>query len=299
MLREQLDIVFGKNNFRNEIIWCYTGGTDTKKTWQKKHDIIYFYTKTNEYSLNPCYVSFNENTIKRFNKIDEDGRRYKINKLKDGRVTITYMKEEGKLAPDYWSIPIVNLTDREGTGYPTQKPLALLRRIIEASSNIDDIVLDPFCGCATTCVAAQQLDRKWIGIDIEKQATNILIERLSNDAGLFKDFVATDKVPKRTDLTEVQPSESVKKQLYKAQDGKCNGCGTEFEIHHFEIDHIIPKSKGGGDYLENYQLLCGSCNKIKGDRTMEYLRMKVEARERMMKTQVWFGEQWPSPCENT
>ena len=184
----------------------------------------------------------------------------------------------------------INSQSKERTGYPTQKPLALLRRIIEASSNEWDTVLDPFCGCATTCVAAQQLGRKWIGIDIEKQAVKILIQRLSDDAGLFKDFIATDKIPKRSDIKEVQPSESVKQRLYKEQDGKCNACGQDFELRNLELDHIIPKAKGGGDYYENYQLLCGSCNRIKGDRTMEYLRLKIETRERMMKTKIFFGE---------
>jgi len=285
-----LDSVFGKNNFRNEIVWCYTGGTDAKKTWQKKHDILYFYTKTDEYSLNPCYVPFNESTIRRFNKTDTDGRKYKINQLKDGRVTKTYMKEEGKLAHDYWNIPIVNITSKEGTGYPTQKPLALLKRIILASSNEGNLVMDPFCGCATTCVAAQQLGREWIGIDIEKQPVKILIDRLSDDAGLFKDFIATDHIPKRSDLTIVPKSPSVKEQLYKEQNGKCNACGEDFKIWNLEIDHIIPVAKGGGDYYENYQLLCGSCNKIKGTRPMEYLRLKIETRERMMKTKIFFGE---------
>jgi len=289
-LKLLLDSVFGKNHFRNEIVWCYTGGTDAKKTWQKKHDSLYFYTKTDNYLLNPCYVPFNERTIKRFNKTDADGRKYKINQLKNGRITKTYMKEDGKLAPDYWNIPIVNITSKEGTGYPTQKPLALLKRIVLASSNVGDIVMDPFCGCATTCVAAQQLQRKWIGIDIEKQAVKVLTDRLSDDAGLFKDFTATDQIPKRSDLKEVLPSQSVKQRLYKQQNGKCNACGREFEIWDFEIDHIIPKSKGGGDYCENYQLLCGSCNKIKGDRPMEYLRLKIETRERMMKNKIFFGE---------
>jgi site-specific DNA-methyltransferase (adenine-specific) len=289
-LKILLDSVFGKNSFRNEVVWCYTGGTDTKTTWQKKHDSIYFYTKTDNYLLNPCYVPFNENTIKRFNKTDKDGRRYKVNKLRDGRITKTYMKEHGKLAPDYWNIPIVNITSKEGTGYPTQKPLALLNRIVLASSNVGDIVLDPFCGCATTCVAAQRLDRKWMGIDIEKQAVKILIERLSDDAGLFKDFIATEQIPKRTDLQIVVPSETVKQRLYKEQKGKCNACGVDFEIRNLEIDHIIPIIKGGGDYLENYQLLCGNCNKVKGDRPMEYLRMKIETRERTAKTKIVFGE---------
>ncbi|MDR0327184.1 MAG: HNH endonuclease, partial [Planctomycetaceae bacterium] len=119
---------------------------------------------------------------------------------------------------------------------------------------------------------------------------NILIERLSDDAGLFKDFVATDQIPKRSDLKKTLPTESVKERLFKVQQGKCNACGREFEMWDFEIDHIIPKSKGGGDYYENYQLLCGSCNRIKGDRPMEYLRLKIETRERMMKDKIFFGE---------
>jgi site-specific DNA-methyltransferase (adenine-specific) len=158
--------------------------------------------------------------------------------------------------------------------------------------------MDPFCGCATTCVAAQQLDRKWIGIDIEKQAVKVLMQRLQYDAGFLKDdanlplkdFIATELIPKRSDLKEVQPSLTVKQRLYVQQKGKCNACGQNFEIRNLEIDHIVPKSKGGGNYYENYQLLCGSCNRIKGDRPMEYLRMKIENLENSMKSQIFFGE---------
>jgi site-specific DNA-methyltransferase (adenine-specific) len=165
-----------------------------------------------------------------------------------------------------------------------------LHRIVKASSNEGDIVLDPFCGCATTCVAAQQLGRKWIGIDIEKQSVKILIDRLSDDVGLFKDFVATNQIPKRSDVKITPKSPSVKERLYKQQNGKCNACGQNFELRNLEIDHIVPKAKGGGDYYENYQLLCGSCNRIKGDRPMEYLWLKIETRERMMKNKIFFGE---------
>ena len=150
--------------------------------------------------------------------------------------------------------------------------------------------MDPFCGCATTCVAAQQLQRKWLGIDIEKQAVSVLVQRLSDAGRLFRDFEATDQIPKRSDLTEIQPSQSIKQRLYKKQNGKCNACGKDCEWRNLEIDYIVPTAKGGGDYYENYQLLCGSCNRIKGDRPMGYLRMKIETRERMMKTNVFFGE---------
>jgi site-specific DNA-methyltransferase (adenine-specific) len=183
---------------------------------------------------------------------------------------------------------ILNANDPERTGYPTQKPLALLHRIIKASSNEGDIVFDPFCGCATTCVAAQQLGRKWIGVDIEKQAVNILVERLSNDAGLFKDFINTFAVPQRTDVQMAEPTRAIKERLYKEQNGLCNGCKTQFEIRNLEIDHIIPRAKGGGDYYENYQLLCGACNRMKGDRPMEYLRMKRSKEEELLKDKIIF-----------
>jgi len=291
-LKNLLDGIFGKNNFRNEVVWCYSIGGKSKRTFGKKHDIIFFYSKSNRYIFNAkgASISRKPNSHMKINT-DRDGRVYqeKIDQ-KTGKRYIYYL-EDGKIAEDYWNdIETLNREAKERTGYPTQKPLALLHRIIKTSSNEGDIVMDPFCGCATTCVAAQQLDRKWIGIDIEKNVVQILIDRLSDDAGLFKDFIATEQVPQRSDLEFVVPSQSIKERLYKEQEGKCKACGCDFEIRNLEIDHIIPKAKGGGDYYENYQLLCGSCNRIKGDRPMEYLRLKIETRERMMKTQIIFGE---------
>lgn len=176
----------------------------------------------------------------------------------------------------------------ENTGYPTQKPLELIRRLILSSTNEEDIVLDPFCGTATTCVAAQQLQRKWIGIDIEKNSARVVMDRLSNDAGLFSDFMHTDKFPKRSDIKEEKIGKNLKEKLYKDHKGKCNACETKMEIRHFEIDHIIPRSKNGADTFENFQLLCGSCNRIKGDRPMEYLMMRIEQINKELKYKVSF-----------
>jgi len=289
-LKILLDFVFCKNNFRNEIVWCYTGPSGAKKNFPAKHDTILRYSKSDTFVFNSDLIRIPYKALH-----TDKGKNAKIwkteGKLQDEAIRQQYI-EKGKIPEDFWTdIPSGgHISPEERTGYPTQKPLALLHRIIKASSNEDDVVLDPFCGCATTCVAAQQLDRKWIGIDLEKQSVNILIERLSSDAGLFKDFVATDQIPKRSDIKEVQPSESIKQRLYKEQDGKCNACREDFKIWNLEIDHIIPKSRGGGDYYENYQLLCGSCNRIKGDRPMEYVRLKIETRERMMKNKIFFGE---------
>ncbi|MGL6227028.1 MAG: DNA methyltransferase [Thermoguttaceae bacterium] len=283
-LKLLLDEVFGKQNFRNEIVWCYRGAGYPKNDFGKRHDIILRYSKTGDYTFNLDDVreEYAETTKERF-------KHYIGNKRRSGDFGVQSLHPQGKHPDDWWKIQPIAPSAKERTGYPTQKPLALLRRIIAASSNEGDVVFDPFCGCATTCVAAQQFDRKWIGIDIEKKATQILVQRLSNDAGLFSDFVATDKIPKRTDIKEIAPSQSIKERLYKEQSGNCRACGVAFEMRHLEIDHIIPKSKGGGDYYENYQLLCGSCNKIKGNRPMEYLRLKIETLEKMQ-GKIVFGE---------
>ncbi|MDR1787822.1 MAG: HNH endonuclease [Treponema sp.] len=284
-LKGLLDSVFGRDNFRNEIVWSYQRWTAGKLMFQRMHDIILFYTKSKAESkfnvLMEPYSGKSAHQAKRFTQIVE------------GKLVQNYTEDNvrEKSMRDVWDISILNSQSKERTGYPTQKPLALLHRIVKASSNEGDIVLDPFCGCATTCVAAQQLGRKWIGIDIEKQPVKILIDRLSDDAGMFKDFIATDKLPVRTDIQAIAPdSKSVKERLYREQNGLCNGCGHEFDIWNLEIDHIVPKSKGGGSYYENYQLLCGACNKKKGDRPMEYLRMQIETREKLLKQRIVFGE---------
>ena len=283
-LKILLDGVFGRKSFVTEIIWSYAWGGRTTKRWNKKHDVILMYAKSRRFTFN--YKAVLEE--RKSSEATQKRLQYK------GAMTTDWNKGRGSeqlaLPTDVWYIPTINAMSKERTGYPTQKPLELIKRIVLASSHEGDIVMDPFCGCATTCVAAQQLGRKWVGIDIEKQAAKVLVQRLSDDAGLFKDFTATDQVPKRSDLKIVTPSPTVKERLYKEQKGKCNACGGDFELRNLEIDHIISKSKGGGDYYENYQLLCGSCNRTKGDRPMEYLRLKIETRERMMKHKVFFGE---------
>jgi site-specific DNA-methyltransferase (adenine-specific) len=255
------------------------------KYFPKKHDTIFFYTKSEHYTFNIQRGGFTEAQLKRYNHMI-DGERYANMKGKMRKL------EGGAKIRDWWDLPITQSPEREG--YPTQKPLALLKRIIEASSNVGDVVLDPFCGCATTCVAAQQLGRKWIGIDIEKQAVKLLIKRLSDDAGLFTNFIHLTTLPQRTDVERMditpQTKNDIKKRLFKEQGCKCNGCNDEFEIRHFEVDHIVPKAKGGGDYYENYQLLCSSCNRIKGDRPMEYLRMKMRKIEEVLLKKLTFGE---------
>ena len=280
-LKIMLDFIFGNENFRNEIIWCYPpGGKGPKYGFHRKHDIILHYGKSAVGMFNRPYIPITAAAINKFTAIDKDGRRYK--EYPGGRSYLDQSK--GRPIPDWW-IDIHSLgqtVSKERTGYPTQKPLTLLNRIIEASSNEEDVVLDPFCGCATTCVAAQHLHRKWIGIDVEKKSGELITQRLSDDVGgVFNNFIHRTDLPQRTDLATVnlkspRVKSEIKTGLYGEQFGNCNGCKEHFEIRHFHIDHIVPSAKGGGDFQENLQLLCGNCNTRKGDRPMEYLEMLIQ-----------------------
>ena len=170
-------------------------------------------------------------------------------------------------------------SSKEKVGYPTQKPLALLERIINASSNPGDVVLDPFCGCATACVAAEKLDRKWVGIDISPRAVELVNMRLQQTIGrLFHHGYVTARtdIPRRTDIDAPVPYRQNKHVLFGQQEGLCAGCRGDFPFRNFTIDHIVPQSRGGTDHLENLQLLCGACNSLKGNRTQEYLMARLK-----------------------
>ena len=262
-LKLVMDAIFGKQNFRNEIVWHYYNVASTSKKFiGRKHDTIFFFAKSDATSFN--WDSMREPYSSDSNWVKASGNygdpRYSPN-------------EKGKLMHDVWRIPTINNMAKERTGYPTQKPLVLLEHIIKASSNKDEVVFDPFCGCATTLVAADRLQREWIGIDISEKAAELVVERIKSDQGLFQKIIARTDIPKRTDLGDM-PRYNVpqnKTLLYGEQGGDCNGCGTHFQKQHLEVDHIIAENVGGTDHIENLQLLCSNCNRIKGDRGQEYL----------------------------
>jgi len=181
-IRLLLDDIFGVQNFRNEIIWCYSGREHPNLThFPRKHDTIFFYTKRKkEYKYNKLFEPHKQEYIRDYFKKDKDGRLYTTQpSSKEGRY-IQYLDElKGVRINDWWNDikPTWYRSSKERTGYPTQKPEKLLERIIKASSNEGDVVLDPMFGSGTTLVVAKRLNRKFIGFDISKKAYDILQKR--------------------------------------------------------------------------------------------------------------------------
>ncbi len=213
-------------------------------------------------------------------------------------------------------------THSERLGYPTQKPLELYERITKASSNEGDVVLDPFCGCATTCVAAEKLNRQWVGIDIWDKAHKVVIERLKKEGYLAdtdeeredlihtkgnityskKPLIRTDggfeAVPfletklKQFDDMERDPySNKEKKCMLVEQYGSyCQWCGFELHERYLELDHREPRSDGGSNLLRNRILLCGPCNKLKRHLyTISWLRNENKKLGYMVNENVLFN----------
>ena len=268
-LKLMMDAIFQRGNYRNEIVWCYAGGGIPKYDFPRKHDVLFRYTKTAKYMYSPVYRPYSAGTIQR-------GR----TAIK-GRYFEKGLRKEGTPTNDWWTdVPkITSPTDPEKTGYPTQKPLALLNRIIDASSNMGDVVLDPFCGCATACIAAEKRGRQWVGIDISPKAADLIKSRMHDELGLFYKGAHRTDVPRRTDLGKIIPYNDVRnrKYLYGEQDGYCNGCENHFESRNFTVDHIVPRADGGTDHISNLQLLCGACNSQKGTKShAELLVMLTE-----------------------
>ena len=210
-LKLLMDCVFGEGNFMRELIWALlntsSGYKSKVKGWIRGHDTILFYTKSKDYTFNTLYQDHKEEYRARFKKVDENNRKYRDDRA--GRRRQYLDETQGIKYIDTW-IDIMsfqqNATTKEYVNYPTQKPLALLERIIKASSNKGDIVLDPFCGCATTCVAAEKLERQWVGIDISIKAYELVKARLkrevTNPENLFdydKALTFSPDPPKRTD----------------------------------------------------------------------------------------------------
>lgn len=195
-LKLLMDAIFKKENFRNEIIWHYQRWPAKQKNFQRMHDVILFYSNIYRQNTFNCLLEpLSTGTLKRWK-----GRKSRVEFEGNIRLVTKMTDEEspGRPVDDVWNIPVINSQAQERLGYPTQKPLALLKRIIQASSNPNDLLLDPFCGCGTATIAAHKLGRRWIGIDITHLAINVIKLRLKNTFGL---------IPKRDYLVIGEPED--------------------------------------------------------------------------------------------
>ena len=295
-LKTMMDAVFGVKNLRNEIVWCYRGAGYPKKDFGRRHDIILRYSKGTQYvfNLDDVREEYAETTKARF-------KHYIGNKRKQGDFGVQKLNPLGRHPDDWWQIQPIAPSAKERLGYPTQKPLALMERIIKASSNRGDMVLDPFCGCATTCISAEIHQRQWIGIDLSPKAVELVKFRLEREMnlaehpGLLGQVIHRRDIPERSQpekpvqvqigtlfgiqsniertlsQVELRQYRSYKHTLFGLQEGKCNGCEVLFPFRNMTIDHIIPRSRGGTDDPDNLQLLCAACNSTKSNRTQEEL----------------------------
>ena len=375
-LKELMDAIFGRDNFKNEIIWKRSDGHPLSiRKFEAVTDTILFYWKSPKSYFKSVTKPLEEEIITGQYRHQDDHGKYahkdlsggkgggreaylpfnevlppqgrawapptrekipdwarallpenyeKINQLEkcvvlDG-IGLIHWSKNGKpyfkrylpenptrLVPSLWDdVKPLSSNSKEHQGYPTQKPLELYERIINASSKEGDIVLDPFCGCATTCVAAEKLKRQWIGIDIWDKAHKTVIGRLKKEGFLAgpKDrrqdlliakgeITYTKRTMKRTDGgSEAVPFLQTKMKQYDDSSRRdphtnkekktmllelygpyCQGCGIELDERYFELDHKEPRSAGGSNLIQNRILLCGPCNRMKRDlHTIVWLR---------------------------
>lgn len=180
--RAVLDDVFGAENFRSEIVWTYRRWSNSKNGLLPSHQNILFYTKSNDYTFNQLFTEYSPSTnveqILQQRARDEHGK--SVYRRDESGLVVSNGIKRGVPLGDVWGIPYLNPKAKERVGYPTQKPIFLLERIIQMSSNPDDMVLDPFCGSGTTVVAAKLLGRRFIGIDIASDACELARSRLDD-----------------------------------------------------------------------------------------------------------------------
>ena len=279
-IRILLDAVFGKNNFINEIIWCYKGPGNVRKRMPQKHDTIFAYSKTKNYTFNPCYVDYSPQGAMNYTKASfTTGERTKeeVEQLDVERTS------RGKKIEDWWSDigSGGHIPKSELTGWSTQKPRKLLDRIIRIATNENDIVFDPFSGCGTTIATCIRMARdedkekkvvkhkvRFVGCDIDEAFPYILMNRNDLSDLLAKDFpVWSKELPVRDDIETlidysklaIAKRAPVRKwydcEIYAKQDGRCAISGKRIDYLAGDIDHIKPLRQGGSNDIENLQFI--------------------------------------------
>lgn len=179
-IRILMDEVFGRENFQSEIIWSYKRWSNAKKGLLNAHQVIFFYSKTQNFKFNTLYTDYSATTnldqILQDRERDENGK--SVYKKDENGNVILGKEKKGVPLSDVWEIPYLNPKAKERTGYPTQKPVLLLNQILNIVTDEGDLVVDPFCGSGTTCVSAKSLKRQFIGIDFSMDAVELANSRL-------------------------------------------------------------------------------------------------------------------------
>lgn len=282
-LKIAMDAIFGKQNFRNEIIWCYRGAGYPKRDFGKRHDVIFRYSRSNNYTFNLDDVreEYAEATKERF--------KHYIGNIRGGKdFGLQQLNPLGKQPDDWWQIQPIAPSSKERLGYPTQKPEALLERIIKASSKEGNWVLDPFCGCGTTVAVAEKLDRNWVGIDITTLAINLIKHRLQKQFyekrikifvdGLPKDLAGAKSLFKKDpfefeywalDLVNAMPAQSKSKENMRGADKGIDGIITFIKGVNNNGKHdygkILVQVKGGHIQRADIATLKGDIEREKAE----------------------------------
>lgn len=290
-LKIVLDAIFGKQNFRNEIVWK-RGHSFKHSGYQfpRVHDVILFYSKSDSVTFNKIFIDYEAGTLVNYSYDDNDGRgKYRLQALrtygketiekleKENRIYATssgkkwlkqYLSEkEGKSIDDFWGdIRSMEVMRKEQLGYPTQKPEALLERIIKASSKDGDWILDPFCGCGTTVAVSEKLGRNWVGIDVTALSINLIKHRLEKQFNLGSKQMVVDGFP--TDMAGA-------KELFKKDP-------FQFEFWALDLIDAIPaQNKSEGNMRGADKGIDGIINIIKGmrnDRSFEFGKVLVQVK---------------------
>ena len=223
-LKLVMDVIFGRDNFRNEIVWSYRRWPTKQPNFQRMHDVIFRYSKGSNVTWNQLFEPLAKSTLKTW------GTKQQVADFSTGRrkPSQTNKKSPGAPMRDVWDISIIAPIAKERLGYPTQKPLALLRRIIAASSRPGDLVLDHFCGCGTAAYAAEDLGRRWVGIDISAFAVGLMRERILRKF----EHLTTDDVLVRGFPVNISDAEDLaRRDKFEFEKWVCGAIGAEGMFH--------------------------------------------------------------------
>ena len=272
-LKVVLDALFGRRHFRNEIVWCYRGGGVPRNDFARKHDVIFRYAKgsTVTFNVDDVRISYSEDSSER---LQYKARSFRSNKTYDNYEA----NPAGKHPEDWWPVQAISPSSKERVGYPTQKPVKLLHRILKASSNRGDVVFDPFCGCGTTLEAAQGLGRAWIGIDICVNACKVIERRLVESFDVQWSDIEFVGMPKTSeDARELASLDKFKFERWAVSlvdgmeankrqrgDGGIDGRG-RFPIRKGRFIDLVSQAKGGSTGPSDVQAFNAARQQAKAD----------------------------------